>query len=130
MTTSKKKSATKASKTRIPSQTPSTNRNRFDTFADDDDGPKPSYSKVAASNRITDMPPSDTKIQPSDNSDNPETQDSTLVKLLSAFQSVTDRLEINETTMKNQFVSTNNRFSNIENTLGFNQISLDEKILS
>ena len=113
MTTSKKKSTTKPSTTRQPSQTPSTNRNRFETFAVEDDDKKLSYSKVTSSNRVTDMPPSDSKPQPSSKAYESDAQDDKLDTLLSAFQSVTDRLKLTETTVKNM----DSRFSKIENTL-------------
>ena len=103
-------------KNRPPNQTPSTNRNRYEQFADDETSQKPSYSKIASSNRVTDLPLSETK---------PETQPDTLKDsidskfdtLLSAMKDIKVRMNDSETKNQNEFWALNSRFSDMENKL-------------
>ena len=95
MTASKKSSLTK-SKTRPPTQTLSSNWNRFEKFADEEDIPKPSYLKVAFSQCVTDIPTSIEKSAPSQ-VDNQNEQDSKFDTLLSAIQSINERMATNDT---------------------------------
>ena len=106
MTTSKKGSSA-APKNRPPTPTSSTNRNRFEKLTDPDDDQKPSYSKVASSNRITDFSVSDEHPAPSP-STTKDSQDSKFDTLLMALQGITDRLNTMETKIEQIDPSTDN----------------------
>ena len=115
MTTSKKNSTAKP-KNRTPNLTPNPNQNRYETFADDSDEPKPSYSKVASSNRVTDMPLSTSKTEPT-HGETMVIQESKLDTLLNAIQNIDERMNDTDTKIQNQFWTMNSRFSALENTL-------------
>ena len=66
-----------------------------------EDEQKPSYSKVALSNRITDFPKSDKNQVPSPNEDK-TSQDSKFDTLLTAIQSINDQLNTSESKVQNQ----------------------------
>ena len=106
MTTSKKGSSA-APKNRPPTPTSSTNRNRFEKLTDQDDDQKPSYSKVASSNRVTDFSVSDEHpaLPPSTTKDS---QDQKFDHLLMALQGITDRLNTMETKIEQIDPSTDN----------------------
>ena len=99
MTTSKKNSTAKP-KNRTPNLTPNPNQNRYETFADDSDEPKPSYSKVASSNRVTDMPLSTSKTDPTQG-DTMVIQDSKLDTLLNAIQNIDERMNDTDSKIQN-----------------------------
>ena len=101
MTTTKKGSSAKP-KNRPPAQTPNVNRNRFDKFSDVAENQKPSYSKVASSNRITDFAETD-EFQVPPPHENKDSQDTKFDTILSAVQSINDRMDTTDSKVQNQF---------------------------
>ena len=99
MTTSKKNSTAKP-KNRTPNLTPNPNQNRYETFADDSDEPKPSYSKVASSNLVTDMPLSTSKTEPT-HGETMVIQESKLDTLLNAIQNIDERMNDTDSKIQN-----------------------------
>ena len=115
MTTTKKGSSAKP-KNRPPTQTSNVNHNRFDKFSDVSDDQKPSYSKVASSNRITDFTESDKSQVPPTN-ENKDPQDTKIDAILTAIQStntaiqnINDRMDTTDSKVQNQFWAMNARF--------------------